>query len=211
LTRVTRIFQKSVFTETTPKTRAACRAGFFVARPRAAARGVVFAKKQENTGGKTTMRFQKGQSGNPAGRPRGALNRKTVLAHELLSARIESIAGKLIELAEGGDMRAIRVCMDRLVPAIKDLPIAVELPPIEKPADCVEAAASIVAAVAAGDITATEAAQLAKLVDVYVRALDSKGFDERLSSLEKEIRGAPGAPAAPAHAAAHDDMMSEGF
>ena len=135
------------------------------------------------------MRFQKGQSGNPAGRPRGTLNRATVLAQELLSARVESIAGKLIELAEGGDMRAIRVCMDRLVPAIKDQPITVELPPIEKPADSVEAAASIAAAVAAGDLTASEAALLAKVVDVYVRALDSKGFNERLSKLENEIAG----------------------
>ena len=144
------------------------------------------------------MRFQKGESGNPTGRPRGVLNYATLLAQELLAARVESIAGKLIELAEGGDMRAIRVCMDRLVPAIKDQPIAVELPPIEKPADSVAAAAAIAAAVAAGELTAAEAARLAKVVDVYVRALDSKGFDERLGKLEKEIRGAP---AVPAHAA----------
>src|SRR6516164_8548095 len=48
LTRVTRIFQKNIFTETTPGARAACRAGFFVARAaRAAARGgfLVFAEK----------------------------------------------------------------------------------------------------------------------------------------------------------------------
>jgi len=96
-----------------------------------------------------------------------------------LSARVESIAGKLIELAEGGDMRAIRVCMDRLMPAIKHQPIAVELPPIEKAADSVEAAASIVAAVAAGELTATEAAELAKVIDTYVGALATRGFDER--------------------------------
>src|SRR5262249_43605750 len=48
LTHVTRIFQKKIFTETTPGARAACRAGFFVARAaRAAARGGfrVFAEK----------------------------------------------------------------------------------------------------------------------------------------------------------------------
>ena len=143
-------------------------------------------KIQENTGENTAMRFQKGQSGNPAGRPRGALNHATVLAQELLSARVESIAGKLIELAEGGDIRAIRVCMDRLVPPIKHQPVAVELPPIENPADSVEAAASIVAAVAAGDLTAAEAADLAKVVDVYVRAVETKGFDQRLTKLENE-------------------------
>jgi F0F1-type ATP synthase gamma subunit len=181
LTRVTRIFQKNVFTETTPDARPDGRAGFFVARPaRAAARGgfLVFAKNREIQES-TAMQFQKGQSGNPSGRPRGALNRATGLAQELLSARVESIAGKLIELAEGGDMRAIRVCMDRLMPAIKHQPIAVELPPIEKAADSVEAAASIVAAVAAGELTATEAAELAKVIDTYVGALATRGFDER--------------------------------
>ena len=148
------------------------------------------------------MRFQQGQSGNPAGRPRGALNRTTVLAQELLSARVERIAGKLIELAEGGDMRAIRVCMERLMPAIKHQPIAVELPPIENAADSVEAVATIAAAVAAGELTATEAAELAKVVDVYVGALASREFEERLTKLEKESSGAP---AVPARGAARDD------
>jgi F0F1-type ATP synthase gamma subunit len=144
------------------------------------------------------MPFQKGQSGNPAGRPRGIVSRATALAQTLLSERVEEIARKVIELAEQGDMAAIRVCMERLVPPIKHQPVAVELPPIEKAADSVEAMASIAAAVAAGDLTAAEAAELAKVVDVYVGALDSKGFDERLSAREKEINGTRGvaAPAA---------------
>jgi Family of unknown function (DUF5681) len=200
LTRVTRIFEKSVFTETTPGARAACRAGFFVARSRAGARGgfLVLQKKQENTEEIKAMPFQKGQSGNPAGRPRGIVNRATALTQDLLSEHAEWIARKVIELAEEGDMAAIRVCMERLVPPIKHRPVAVELPPIEKPADSVEAVASIVAAVAAGDLTAAEAAELAKVVDVYLRALDSKGFNERLSALEQEINGRRGlsAPAA---------------
>ena len=75
-------------------------------------------------------------------------------------------------------------------------------PPIENPADSVEAVASIAAAVAAGDLTAAEAALLAKVVDVYVRTLDSRGFNERLSKLEKEISGAP---ADSADAAVWDD------
>src|SRR5215469_12638231 len=47
LTRVTRIFQKSVFTETTPAARAGDRAGFFVARSHAAAARSVFGATTE--------------------------------------------------------------------------------------------------------------------------------------------------------------------
>jgi len=151
-------------------------------------------KKQENTEESKAMPFQKGQSGNPAGRPRGIVNRATALAQNLLSERAEGIARKVIELAEEGDMAAIRVCMERLVPPIKHQPVAVELPPMEKAADSVEAVARIAAAVAAGDLTAAEAAELAKVVDVYVGALASQGFEERLSALEKGINGTPDVP-----------------
>jgi hypothetical protein len=152
-------------------------------------RVLVFAKKQENTGEDShalSTRPKRKSLRTPA---RGAQSRN--LAQELLSARVEGIAGKLIELAEGGDMRAIRVCMDRLMPAIKHQPIAVELPPIETAADSVEATASIVAAVATGELTATEAAELAKVIDTYVGALASRGFEERLTKLENESSGAP--------------------
>jgi hypothetical protein len=112
------------------------------------------------------MQFQKGQSGNPGGRPRGSRNRMTILMQGLLAGRAEAIGQKLLELAENGDIAAIRICMDRLAPAGRDEPVDVGLPPIEKPADSVAAAQAIVTAVAAGDLTATEAAGLAKVIDV---------------------------------------------
>src|SRR5215510_15274239 len=108
LTRVTRIFQKKIFTETTPGARAA--PGFLLRGPHVRPRAAGFTclqKKQENTEESKAMPFQKGQSGNPAGRPRGIVNRATALAQNLLSERAEGIARKVIELAEEGDMAAI--------------------------------------------------------------------------------------------------------
>jgi hypothetical protein len=183
------------------------RRGFCCATARAAARGVflVFAEKTGKYRRSQPCSFRKAKAGiRPDGRADRSIG-QPCWRKSCYPQRVESIAGKLIELAERGDMRAIRVCMDRLAPVIKHQPIAVELPPIEKPADSVEAVASIAAAVAAGELTATEAAQLAKVVDVYVRALDSKGFDQRLSKLEKGISDVP---AVPAHGAVRDDATA---
>jgi hypothetical protein len=131
------------------------------------------------------MPFEKGESGNPAGRPRGSRNRATLLMESLLADDAEAIGRKAIEMAKQGDMAAIRLCMDRLAPARKGEPVAFDLPPLDKPADSVAAAAEIVAAVAAGELTPAEAAELAKVIDVYVRAIATKGFDERLTKLEE--------------------------
>src|SRR5262245_64291273 len=118
-----------------------------------------------------TMQFQKGESGNPAGRPRGARNRTTILLQKLLEDDGEALARKAIDLAKGGDLVALRMCMDRLMPARKHEPVAFELP-------------RLVAAVAAGELAPSEAADLAKVVDIYVRALATQGFEERLAKLE---------------------------
>jgi len=42
-----------------------------------------------------------------------------------------------------------------------------------------------VAAVAAGELAPSEAADIAKVVDIYVRALATQGFEERLAKLER--------------------------
>jgi hypothetical protein len=76
----------------------------------APARAVAFVDPNEKEN--QIMQFQKGQSGNPAGRPRGSRNKTTVLLQNLLEGEAEEIARKAIEMAKAGDMGAIRVCMD---------------------------------------------------------------------------------------------------
>ncbi len=94
------------------------------------------------------MQFQKGQSGNPAGRPRGSRNKTTVLMQNLLEGEAEEIARKAIEMAKAGDMAAIRVCMDRLASIRRKDPVAVELPPVDKARDSAAAVAAVISAMA---------------------------------------------------------------
>ena len=53
--------------------------------------------------------------------------------------------------------------------------------------DAVNASAAIVAAVAAGDLTPSEAAELSKVIDGYARTLQATEFEERISRLEKAV------------------------
>ena len=63
--------------------------------------------------------FKPGESGNPSGKPPGAKNRATRLAQTLLDGEEEALVRKVIELAKGGDMQALKVCLDRLGPPQK--------------------------------------------------------------------------------------------
>jgi uncharacterized protein DUF5681 len=138
------------------------------------------------TTGKKTMQWQKGQSGNPAGRPRRSRNKTTILMQNLLEDEAEAIARKAIEMAKAGDMAAIRVCMDRLAPARRGAAISCELPPVETSGGAVAAMAAIIAAVAAGDVTPAEAASLARVIDRYM-------FARSLAELEHRQQAEPAA------------------
>ena len=59
--------------------------------------------------------FPKGQSGNPAGRPRGSSNRAMRAAELLLDGEAAALTRKAVELALAGNQAALRLCLDRTV------------------------------------------------------------------------------------------------
>src|SRR5262249_59590562 len=72
--------------------------------------------------------FQKGESGNPAGRPFGSRNKTTLAMEALLDGEAETIVRKAIEKAKDGDTVALRLCLERLVPVRKDRPLSFKMP-----------------------------------------------------------------------------------
>jgi hypothetical protein len=139
----------------------------------------------ENTGQKQAGRFQKGKSGNPEGKPRGARNKTTLEA--LLDGEAEAITRKAIEKAKEGDPTALRMCLDRLLPPRKDRPVSFKLPSIKTAADAIAANGALVAAVAAGNITPSEAVELSKLIEAYVKSLEVGDLAERITNLERTL------------------------
>ncbi|GJE45050.1 DUF5681 domain-containing protein [Methylobacterium soli] len=136
----------------------------------------------------TTTSFQPGQSGNPNGRPKGVRNRATIALEAILAGDAEDITRKVVELAKEGDPQALRMCLDRLIPVRKDRPVLFDLPAIATTADLPKATNALLQAVASGELTPSEAADIGKSVDAHVRAIEATDLHERLSRLEAAAR-----------------------
>ena len=129
--------------------------------------------------------FVKGISANPAGKPKGARHKATLAMEAMLDGEADAITRKAIELAKSGDLTALRLCMDRLLPPRRERPVSVEMPKVTVARDLIEATAALTHAVATGEITPGEAADLAKLVESTARAIEVSDIAERLAKLEE--------------------------
>ena len=56
---------------------------------------------------------------NPNGRPKGSMNKFTVLSRELMSTKGPEIVQKVVDLALEGDRTCLKMCMDRIIPTTK--------------------------------------------------------------------------------------------
>ena len=137
-----------------------------------------------NNGG-TTGRDDSGRfaPGNP-GRPQGARHRATVAALALLDGEAETLTRKAVEMALGGDVTALRLCLERIAPPRKDVPVAFALPAMQSAADAAAAAAAVLGAVAGAFLTPTEGTHIMGLIEVYRRALETTELEARVTALE---------------------------
>jgi hypothetical protein len=132
-------------------------------------------------------KFQSGKSGNPSGRPRGALNKTTLATQALLDGEAEVLTRKVLELAKAGNLVALRLCLERLLPPRKDRPINLTLPKVEGAKDLPKALWAVVEAVAQGEITPEEGQTLKAMLEAYRKGLETADFEARLTDLEKEM------------------------
>ena len=131
--------------------------------------------------------FPKGVSGNPSGRPKGARNKATILAESLLDGEAEAITRKAIELAKDGNLVALRLCFDRLLPPRRARPITFALPKIATAADLLAAHDSLLEAASKGEITIEDAVKISGLLEAKRRAIDTADLAERLAQIEAKL------------------------
>jgi hypothetical protein len=135
--------------------------------------------------------FEKGKSGNPAGRRTGSRNKATLAAAALLAGESEGLTRKAVELAFSGDPMALRLCVERILPPCRERAVKFALPPLESAADIAAAMKAVTSALANGEITPGEAGRIAAVVDTFVRAIETSDFEQRLQELEQRSKTRP--------------------
>ena len=140
----------------------------------------------ENTAKKQRGRpYKAGRSGNPEGRPRGSRNKATMAVEALLDGEAKAIARKAVEKALEGDMAALRLCLERVLPPRRDRPVVFDLPKIEGVSDALNASSAVLTACAAGTLSPGEAVEVMGLISGHVRVLEMTEIGARLTAVEK--------------------------
>ena len=146
-------------------------------------------KQQKQSQGSRGRPFEKGQSGNLAGRPPGSRNRATIAAEVLLEGEAEALTRKAIELALEGDTTALRLCLERIAPQRKSRAVAFDLPPIERVEDLAGAIGTVLQEIAGGRLLVGEGAALVGMMESKRRAMETIELEKRLAALEAKSAG----------------------
>ena len=128
-------------------------------------------------------KFKKGESGNPAGKPAGVPNKATKL-RALLEPHAEELVSKAVALAKYGDTVALRLCLERLIPAIKSERLPVRLPALGTVASLTEQGRAILSALGDGQLSPDGAAVLMQTVSGQLRIEEFDELRRRVDALE---------------------------
>ena len=122
--------------------------------------------------------------GNP-GKPKGARHRATLAVEALLDGEADQLTRKAVEKALAGDTLALKLCLDRIAPARRDRSVTFKAPPVKTAEDVPAALGAIFKAVAQGELTTSEAAMIAGIVEKFRAAYEIADLDRRVAAIEE--------------------------
>ena len=133
--------------------------------------------------------FAPGQSGNPAGRPKGARNRTSLIMESLIDGAAESILQKALEKAKGGDPRMLELFLKPFLR--QERPVTFELPEVRTAHDVAKLMLNALQEVSKGEMLIEEAKRIVALAKTYLEAIEATDFDKRLRVLEQVFVNQP--------------------
>jgi len=128
--------------------------------------------------------FQKGESGNPSGRPKGVQDRRTAL-RAALEGQADELLAKAVEEALKGNSAVLIALLSRLIPNLK--PESAFLENVSPEGALSEQAAQIVSSTLAGQISPSTASELLGSLANAQRIKEADELEVRIDRLERII------------------------
>lgn len=133
--------------------------------------------------------FKQGKSGNPGGRPTLAPE-----VRSLAQKQAPEAFKRICELVGDDDPRiaisACNVVLERAYgkPATERSTISLDMPIIKDAGDLVKAMGAVLLAVGKGEIAPADAKEVAGLIEVHRKAIETNELDRRISTLEGKTK-----------------------
>ena len=134
-------------------------------------------------------KFEKGKSGNPAGKPRGALSPSGRL-RQAIAADLPNILATLRDRALDGDVQAASLLLSRCLPPLRPQSEAEDVPVTG--VSLTERAEGIAAAALSGDLSPTAANELIAVLAQQGRIIETAELAERITRIETALKTTKG-------------------
>lgn len=132
------------------------------------------------------MTFQKGQSGNPAGRRPGIVDRRNRIA-KAFDSEFDAVGAAIVAKAKEGDMAAAALYMSRVEPPLRHRAERIQFE-LDASAPLAAQAQQVLAATAAGDIDPDAAKLMLDLLHSLGALRNVDELEARLAALEAQVK-----------------------
>lgn len=130
-------------------------------------------------------RWKSGESGNPKGRPKGALNKKTLIQEEF-EKEGSAIARVVIEAAKNGDIQAANIALMRLAPPLKPEIRTVQIQ-LDTALSFTQQAKQVLEAIASGNIDPENGRLLIDCISRFAGLKQVDELEDRIINIENKI------------------------
>ena len=112
------------------------------------------------------------------------------LAASHLQAEAKNITRALVRKATAGrgNIKALRLCIERLVPLTRERALPVNIPPAQDALQITIALKAVFESLGAGQLTSGEAQKLTAILENQRKAIETYDLEERLLALESAPR-----------------------
>jgi hypothetical protein len=114
------------------------------------------------------------------GRPKGSLNKTTLMFQEILKENADEIIKKAMDMAKAGDQACLKMMVDRINPLMRGQLITMDLPKIVDRQSLSQAYDVVINTMSEGRITADEALAILNVFDKKIKILDGDLTEELL-------------------------------